>query len=52
MHAPAHISQDSDSEQPGKVASRKHGVYTHFPEDEIAKSACEPKLQGLFAENA
>ena len=33
--APAHISQDSDSERSTKVAtkSRKHGILTHFPID-------------------
>ena len=47
----AHISQDSDSERPAKVASksRKHSIYTHFPKDrncevclrtQIAKSLC------------
>ena len=35
FHAPAHISQDSDSEHPAKVAtnSRKHSIFTHFPKD-------------------
>ena len=35
VHAPAHISQDSDSERPTKVVSksRKHSIYTHFPKD-------------------
>ena len=35
MLAPAHISQDSDSERPANVVSqpRKHGVYAHFPKD-------------------
>ena len=35
MQAPAHISQDSDSERPTKVVSksRKHSIYTHFPKD-------------------
>ena len=33
--APAHISQDSDSERHTNVVSksRKHGVETHFPKD-------------------
>ena len=33
VHAPAHISQDSDSERPTKVVSksRKQSVKTHFP---------------------
>ena len=38
---PANTSQDSDSERPTKVVSRKHSVYTHFPKDrncEICKS--------------
>ena len=35
VHAPAHISQDSDSEHPSKVAtkSRKHSIYTYLPKD-------------------
>ena len=34
VHAPAHISQDSDSERPTKVlsTSRKHSIHTHFPQ--------------------
>ena len=33
VHAPAHISQDSDSERPTKVVSksRKHSIHIHFP---------------------
>ena len=33
VHAPAHISQDSDSEHPAKVItnSRKHNIYTPLP---------------------
>ena len=30
---PANTSQDSDAERPTKVASRKHSIYTHFPND-------------------
>ena len=45
--APAHVSQDTESERPTKVVStsRKHSVYTHFP---------RPKLRSmrLFAEDA
>ena len=35
LHAPAHISQDSDSEHPSKVVSKsgKHNIYIHFPKD-------------------
>ena len=35
VSAPAHISQDSNSERTTKVVSksRKHGIYTHFPKD-------------------
>ena len=35
VHAPAHTSQDSDSERPTKLVqmSRKHSIYTHFPKD-------------------
>ena len=31
--ASAYISHDSDSERLTKVASRKHGIHTHFPQD-------------------
>ena len=31
--APAHTSQDSDSERPTQVAPRKHSICTHFPKD-------------------
>ena len=49
----AHISHDSDSERPTKVASRKHSIiFIHFPKDRIAKYACEPKWQELLAEDA
>ena len=41
---PAHISRDSDSELPTKVALWKHSVGTHFPKKtDIAKYACEPR---------
>ena len=35
VQAPAHNSQDSDSERPTKVVSksRKHSIHIHFPED-------------------
>ena len=33
MLAPAHISEDSDSELPTKVATRKHSTCTHVPKD-------------------
>ena len=41
MPATAHISNDSVSEGPAKVALRKHSVYTHFPKD----SNCEVCLR-------
>ena len=43
LHAPAHISQDSDSERPTKVVSksRKQSIYIHFQKTEIEKSARE-----------
>ena len=51
VHAPAHISEDSDSERLTKVVSksRKHSIYTHFPKDrncgvclrtEVARAPC------------
>ena len=30
---PANTSQDSDSERPAKVVSRKHSIFSHFPKD-------------------
>ena len=33
MHAPASTSHDSDPERPIRVASRKHSIKIHFPED-------------------
>ena len=32
MPAPAHISHDTDSERPTKVASKKHRIFTQSPE--------------------
>ena len=51
VRAPAHISQDSDSEHSTRVAtkSRKHSIFTHFPKDrncdvclrtQITKASC------------
>ena len=49
VFAPAHISQDSNSEHSTKVASRKHIFFTHFPKDrncdvclrtKITKASC------------
>ena len=51
VHAPAHISEDSDSERLTKVVSksRKHSIHTHFPKDrncgvclrtEVARAPC------------
>ena len=53
VHAPAHISQDSDSERSTKVGwtSRKQSYLLTSQKTEIAKS-CEPKWQGLLAEDA
>ena len=44
--APAHISQDSDSERPTKVASksRKHSIYTHFPKDRNCEVCFQTKM--------
>ena len=35
VHAPAHVSQDSDSKRPTKVLlkTRRHSIQTHFPRD-------------------
>ena len=51
--AAAEISHDSVVERPTKVAPRKHSIYVHFPKKiEIGKYACEPRWQGLVAEDA
>ena len=54
MPAPAHSSQDSDSERPTKVVSKSRKQYFVLTSQktEIAKSACEPKRQGFLAEDA
>ena len=44
MPAPAHISHDSDSERPAKVASRKHSIYTHLPEDRNCEVCLRTKM--------
>ena len=50
----AHISQESDSERPSKVVSKQGSIVLKLTSQktEIAKSACEPKWQGLLAEDA
>ena len=41
-----HISHDSDSERPTKVASKKHSIFfLTFRQTEIAKSSWQPKYQ-------
>ena len=47
---PANTSQDSNSERPVKVVSRKYPY--SLPERENAKYARDPRLQGLLAGNA
>ena len=51
VHAPAHISEDSDSERPTKVVSksRKHSIYirsfySHFPKDRNCEVCLRPKM--------
>ena len=48
LHAPAHISQDSDigtsCESGQKSKSRKHSIYTHFPKDRNCE-VCKGSLQ-------
>ena len=39
----AHISHDSDSERPTKVAFRKHSIQTHFPKDGNCKICSRTK---------
>ena len=47
LHAPAHISQDSDSERLTKVVlnSRKHSIYTHFPKDRNCDVCLRTKMK-------
>ena len=54
VHAPAHISQDSDSERPSKVVQNQGSTIFVLTSQntEIAKSACEPKWQELLKEDA
>ena len=46
MLAPAHISQDSDSEYSTKMAtkSRKHRIFTHFPKDRTCDVCLRTKI--------
>ena len=46
LHAPAHNSQNSDSERPTKVVSRsrKHSIYTHFPQDRNCEVCFRTKM--------
>ena len=47
VHAPAHISQDSDSQRPAKVVSksRKHSIYSHCPRDRNCEVCLRTKLR-------
>ena len=46
LHAPAHNSQDSDSERPTKVVSksRKRSIETHFPKDRNCEVCFRTKM--------
>ena len=44
MPAPAHISQDSDSERRTEVALRKHSIKTHFPKDRNCEVCLRTKM--------
>ena len=39
MDAPAHVSQDSDSERPTKVVSKSRNAqyFSHFPKDRVCE---------------
>ena len=50
--APAHISHDSDSERPKKWHPGSAVFLLTSRKIEIAKYACEPRWQGLLAEDA
>ena len=51
---PAHVSQDSDSERPAKVASkiRRHSIFTHFPKDRHCEVCMRTKITKALAEDA
>ena len=55
-HRNSHASSSHESSlepKPARSADlREHSVYTHFPKDEIARSARGPKSQGPHAEDA
>ena len=44
MPAPVHISHDSDSERPTKVASIEHSIFTHFPKDRNCEVCLRTKM--------
>ena len=46
VHAPAHISHDSDSEHPTRMVSksRKHSTYTHFPKGRNCQVCLRTKM--------
>ena len=46
MPAPAHISHDTDSERPTKVASKKHRIFTHLPKDGNCDICMRTKITG------
>ena len=52
--APAHISQDSDSERATKVLSksREHSTHTHFPKDRNCEVCLRTKNTRALAEDA
>ena len=41
---PTNISQDSDSERPTKVASKKHGIFIHISTDQICEICKRTKM--------
>ena len=47
----ANTSQDSDSEHPSKVASRKHRLHTHFPK-RLKSLQSNPDDKGSLQEGA
>ena len=50
--ASANTSHDSDSGRPAKVAARKHGSYSHFPEDRNCEVCLRTKMSRAVCRKA
>ena len=52
VSAHAHLSHDSDSERPTKVAPRKRSIYIHFPENRTCEVCLRSNMTTALAEDA